>query len=372
MLDRLQDGVVVQGDDPIHYIGDSALVTQQNFDLAAQHGIVLTSRLPRTVALADSIVLRAVYEPLPMEDLGSFGAQKGATRYEGCVVRDCTLFGRPVQLGVYRPTPANERTKRAVLRRREKFLKEARRAAAKLMASPFACEADARTAIERFENEHLSSVHADRLLSITSDVVTETVAAKRPRGRPRKDSEVPTLTQYRVVLEVEPNDENTEAAIRRESCFVLVHTGQEPISARELLGAYKGQSVVEKRFPFLKDPSWAEVFFLKTPRRIEALGYILLLALLLWSVWERRVRLNLQTSGAEVEDTTKRKTTKPTATVCRHILADLKVMRVRTGDAWTPWQLTAPLNVHQERVLKCSGPLPTVPRLTARNPPLLP
>lgn len=63
MLDVIQRRYVANTGRAVHYVGDSALVTARNFELADQHGIVVTSRLPRTISLTDSVVLRAVYEP---------------------------------------------------------------------------------------------------------------------------------------------------------------------------------------------------------------------------------------------------------------------------------------------------------------------
>ena len=47
---------------------------------------------------------------------------------------------------------------------------------------------------------------------------------------------------------------------------------------------------MEQRFHFLKDPAFVDAIFLTKPERIQALGYVMLLALLLFSVVERRVR----------------------------------------------------------------------------------
>ena len=47
---------------------------------------------------------------------------------------------------------------------------------------------------------------------------------------------------------------------------------------------------MEPRFPFLKDPTFVDAIFLKKRERIPALGYVLLLARLLFSVVERRRR----------------------------------------------------------------------------------
>jgi hypothetical protein len=105
----------------------------------------------------------------------------------------------------------------------------------------------------------------------------------------------------------------------------------------------------------LKDPAWADVFFAKHPRRVETIGYVLLFALLLWSVWERRVRANLVASGeTALVDTTGMAKKHPTAKVCRHILHDLKLARRRIGEGYGEWELTAPLAPEQRRVARFS------------------
>ena len=71
-----------------------------------------------------------------------------------------------------------------------------------------------------------------------------------------------------------------------------------------------------------------------TPHRLEALGYVLLLALLVWCVWERRVRANLKASGEPpLIDTTKMAKKNPTAKVCRHIASRSRVRLRRRAPA---------------------------------------
>ena len=249
MHDVVHRQLVVGRGRGLHYVGDSALITEENLDLAAKHGITLTARLPRTVALHASVVLRALHDkqhPLEMEELGTFSDRVGASTYEGCVVQGCTLQGHTVQLGVYRPTPANDLAEDQNRRRQQRAFDEAMATAAKLVKERFGCEADARRALEVFEDKHDSP-----LLRIDGDVVAEQVCGKRPRGCPRKDADVPMVTQYRVDVTVAVDEEGAQAAIDEASVFVLVHTGTTPMTAREMLAAYKEQSVVEKRFPFL-------------------------------------------------------------------------------------------------------------------------
>ena len=57
--------------------------------------------------------------------------------------------------------------------------------------------------------------------------------------------------------------------------------------AQQLLRLYKSQSGIERNFGFLKDPVIVNSIFLKRPHRIEALGLVLLIALLIWRLIER-------------------------------------------------------------------------------------
>ena len=355
MLDVVNQLLVVDRKKSVHYVGDSALITSTNLDLAAQHGIVLTARIPRNLTLSRETVARALAEPLTMQPLGTFAERKDATSYEGCVVEKCTLLGHQVQVGVFRPTPSNELAKDKVSRRQRRALEEAKQEALKLTKKKFACEADARSSLLAFEGKH-----KNRLLCIKGDLASETIEGKKPQGRPRKDAtEAPTTTQHCVTLTVEADDAGRQAVIDEESIFVLAHTGTNSLGPKEMLAAYKEQIVVETRFPFLKDPAWAEVFFIKTPHRLEALGYVLLLALLVWCVWERRVRANLKASGeSPLIDTTKMPKKNPTAMVCRHIMARVKLTRQRTEDDSAPWQLAGALTAEQLRVVRFSATPP--------------
>jgi transposase len=356
MLGALKANLRLDSTTRLHYVGDSALVTQRNLDLAAANGIILTSRMPRTLVATETALVRAAHEPLPMKPLGTFSETKGATSYEGCVLPDCEVLGHRVQLGVYRATPANARTQQVVLARQKNDLVAATKAAKKLSSTRFACEPDAHAAAAEFIAAHSTGAEADRLISLTAKVVPIEIPGSRGRGRPAKNAPLPaTTTEYCVEVEVAADERQAEAVMLREGAFVLVHTGREPVSAADMLRAYKGQSVVETRFPFLKDPAWADVFFLKLPHRVEALGYVLLLALLVWSIWERRIRANLrQQPERRFRDWNGMVRKNPTAMVCTHMLSGLKMIRMRTAQGWSSWTLAGRLKPGQEYVLQLS------------------
>lgn len=79
--------------------------------------------------------------------------------------------------------------------------------------------------------------------------------------------------------------------LERRGTFVLITTvSQERLSSEELLREYKSQTSVERHFHFVKDPWFVDGWFLKKAERLEALGYVILLACLLYRLVERRVR----------------------------------------------------------------------------------
>ncbi len=207
-------------------------------------------------------------------------------------------------------------------RRRKKIEKAVRRDEAAVRATldalsrkAFACEPDARRAAEEVSARYHQV-----------DVTVEAVASYR-RGRPRKDgSRAVARTDYHVRAEVRPDDTAIERVKEAAGCFVLL-TSVPPDrkNGKELLSIYKEQDGIEKNFGFLKDPRVVNDLFLKSPERIEALGLVLVLALLMDRLMQREMRKRL----AAVESTLKgwkgRPTRKPTTCMLRSKLAGLMV-----------------------------------------------
>lgn len=85
-VSKLRDRLSRERIAPVHYVGDSDLVTVANLAIAKEYAIVLTSWLPRTYSAADTAVIRALYEPGPMKKLDALSPGKEATKYEGCLL----------------------------------------------------------------------------------------------------------------------------------------------------------------------------------------------------------------------------------------------------------------------------------------------
>jgi hypothetical protein len=85
---------------------------------------------------------------------------------------------------------------------------------------------------------------------------------------------------------------------RREAetgCFLMLTNvpaeGEDACSGEAILCACKDQHGVERNFSFLKEPLIVNDLFLKKPERIEVLGMVLLIVLLIWNLMERNMRL---------------------------------------------------------------------------------
>ena len=80
-----------------------------------------------------------------------------------------------------------------------------------------------------------------------------------------------------------------------------------------LLELYKNQSGIEQNFGFLKDPVIVNSIFLKKPTRIEVLGLVLLIALLIWRLMERSMRRYLDETKSKITGWKNRPTNRPTS-----------------------------------------------------------
>ena len=85
------------------------------------------------------------------------------------------------------------------------------------------------------------------------------------------------------------------------------------MDAGRLLGTYKGQYGVESDFAFLKDPLVVNDIFIKTPSRIDALGMVLIIALMVWRLMARSMRAHVENTTSKLPGWDNRETDKPTA-----------------------------------------------------------
>ena len=124
-----------------------------------------------------------------------------------------------------------------------------------------------------------------------------------------------------------------------------------------MLSQYKAQAVsVERGFRFLKDPLFfADSLFLKNPGRIMALIMIMVLALLVYSLAERKLRLQLADTGQSVPNQVGKETQTPTMRWVFQVFEGIDLLLVRQNGQVVNRQV---LNLKQEHltVLHLLGP----------------
>lgn len=305
------------------YVADSAMVTEANLDAVGAN--LFLSRLPATYKECERAICTAV--------------DADEWTHIGRLSETVTRGNRPcAQYKAFETTVTlYETTYRAVVihssshdkRRQKRYDKlvasseKSIRDALKKMPAVYACEPDAQRAAAQAEKL------SDRLHNVRVSVCSEDV---RKRGRPPKNGPAPTQTRYRLVWDVSENVAEVARLRELAGCFVLLCNvpteGEGAMDAAGLLRTYKGQYGVESDFAFLKDPLIVNDIFLKTPSRIDALGMVLIIALMVWRLMERSMRTYVKNTGTLLPGWAGRATDKPTSFMMTTVMAGIMVARI--------------------------------------------
>jgi len=133
------------------------------------------------------------------------------------------------------------------------------------------------------------------------------------KGRPRADTPCQAIA-WQIQARVRPDAERIGYAKQLGACYVLgtkIEAAQ--LSDVEVIGGYKGQAKAEGGFRFLKDPLFfVSSLFVKKPCRIQGLLMVMTLALLVYSVAQRRLRHALARHNATIPNQINQPTSRPT------------------------------------------------------------
>jgi transposase len=87
----------------------------------------------------------------------------------------------------------------------------------------------------------------------------------------------------------------------------------QEVSDRQILSEYKAQQSNERGFRFIKDPLFfTSSYPVKNPERVEAIGMIMGLCLLVYTLAQRKLRQHLEATNEGVRNQVKKLTNKPT------------------------------------------------------------
>ena len=110
---------------------------------------------------------------------------------------------------------------------------------------------------------------------------------------------------------------------------------------------YKDQHAIENNFGFLKDDQIVNAIFLKRPERIEALGLILLISLLIWRLIEHTMRIELKAADNTLPGWDNKPTQRPTSYMMTWKFKGVLVLRIGNRR-----QLAKPMSLIQKAFLK--------------------
>jgi transposase len=147
-------------------------------------------------------------------------------------------------------------------------------------------------------------------------------------GRPTKDT--PFEVSYQLSGELTRLPEVLKKLRVRSGRFIVATNVLDgSLSADEVLAEYKDQQVVERGFRFLRDPFFfTSSVFLKTPARVAALAMIMALSLLVYTLGQRLVRVNLAAHDGSVADQKGKPTTRPTLRWIFQVFMAVHLLRV--------------------------------------------
>ena len=300
-------------------------MTEDN--LAALGNTLFISRLPAPYTECERVIQEAVARD-GWEDLGILATTQPTKHrpatfykaYEG----EVALYGKTYRAIVVHSTAQDKR-------RLQRLAREVHASAEGLQAvvrveeqQEYFCHADAEGAAARLRASQ--SPYHDL-------VVTVEERPKYGRGRPSQHTPRAVKTM-RYGLKCTLKERDATMARKREEagCVVLLtHVptqGDLAHCAEDVLKGDKNQHGIEQNFSFLKDPLIVNSLFLKKPERIEALGLVLLLALLLWRLMERSLRHYVDTTGTTVTGWDNKATDRPTAFMMVTKFSGLIVVKV--------------------------------------------
>ena len=348
------------------YVADCKLVNEANLKLLT--GSPFVTRLPASYnvhAEAIDAALKAdKWEALGALNQTPASAKRPAALYK-IAQQPLELYGQRYRAIVVHSSNHDKRRQKRIDRQLEQAQKKAERAIKSASREVYSCEKDAHAALIK-----LQTAYSAELWQVSGKLKSTNIYApgKVAAGQERKVRRI----DYHLSCEVRENEELTKRFRDHAGCFVLLSNAPDAQgattekqsastskaksvprkwSAAQCLQAYKQQHGVESSFSFLKEPLIVNDVFLKKPGRIDALGLVLLLSLLVWSLMQRSLRKSVEEHPERVlTDLANRPTTRPTAFILVHKFLSVTILKLGNHR-----RLAHPLKTDQLNYLRALG-----------------
>ncbi|HXG06227.1 MAG TPA: IS1634 family transposase [Nitrososphaera sp.] len=302
-LDRMKDLAesLSANLEDLNYIADAAFFTKRNLAKAKEHGVSFIARAPDNLKVCRNLVDLYLQDKQGAVPVSIENTQSTPSNYSIKEYID-SHHGHECKFVVCESDKLRKQKEKIVAKKVSEEKEILSKQIKPYTKIAFQCEEDARNELKRLEKEWSRL----KFHEVTASVIKE---EKRGRGRP---GAIPKVRhQYRLDFSIEQQEELIDKHISRESTFVLA-TNNKSLSGEEVLREYKTQSNVESRFRQFKSPEFANAIYLKTPGRVAALMYFMLMALTILSAIEVTVRKELAKKGEAIRGPGGVKTKRPT------------------------------------------------------------
>lgn len=188
----------------------------------------------------------------------------------------------------------------------EKQLEKTKVLLRKLSRQEFACIADAEMAIKKLSD-------CGKYHQIT-EIEYREKSGKERTSKTKVESQKKT-TVYQVTGKIGTRSPAIKAEKEKAGRFILATNilDNKSVSNQQILAEYKAQQSNERGFRFIKDPLFFTAsVFVKNPERVEAIGMIMGLCLLVYNLAQRKLRQQLEANNEGVKNQVKKLTNKPT------------------------------------------------------------
>jgi transposase len=334
------------------YVADAAAMTQETLNQVNEAGGYLITRGPRNLKMVKEALDQVDRQDDQWSEPLTVQKKKQATVYRVQEIAS-DYYGQPVRLIVVESSSLAKTKENALKKQREEEHQSLQKVQKGWTQQTFHCPEDAEKEITRWLKKNHIRFH-----QVESEIIP-VLPKKKKRSSGSED--VPSAEEYRIeIRSMERDEEYFEQLVRQGSRFVLVATvppvyKDMEMDATQILRAYKGQINVEMTFSYLKDPFFVDAVYLKKPHRIQVLGYILLISLLVYKVFQQLIREHMEGEEEPLRGVGKRKLYKPTAQAVFHIFEGIQVIVFRLPTGERIRKLVSPLTVDQRRVLHFLG-----------------
>lgn len=304
-----------ESESPQYLIGDSKMYTEENAVNLKQLSFI--TRMPGTLALEGQLITQALNRKSPWNELNTHNRFK---------VFELCHYGMEQRCIVIFSDEAHKRSKKTVAKWQETESQKIQKDLFHLQAKRFDSEEEARR--EMFAIAKKWKYH-----TLASHKIT-THKKHNKKGRP-KNGALHDDETFQVEATATANKRLVDDLIAHKACYVLVsNIAKNKFSEIEIIEAYKKQnSTVEKSFGFLKHPSFfAASFYLKKPSRIQGLLMVMTLALLVYSIAQRRIRKQLAVLNETLPNQINQPTATPTLRWLFQILHGINRVIIETKD----------------------------------------